>query len=122
VLEDDDEAGAPEDWLATAAEMMMPGTWSAPPVRSAHAAELGLELSEASAFTPPPVAPDGAPAGSAARRPAEAQGCYERALVELRAGRVDGGAILLRRALALAPGDAEIAGALASVTGAPGPR
>jgi hypothetical protein len=68
----------------------------------------------------PPSAPappaGGAPPPPAAARSAEAQGCYERALAELEAGRVMGATALLRRALALSPGDSEIQGALRRVT------
>jgi hypothetical protein len=45
-------------------------------------------------------------------RPQEAQQSYERALQEVEAGRPSGAVPHLRRALALAPGDAEIAGTL----------
>ncbi|HYG68602.1 MAG TPA: PilZ domain-containing protein [Anaeromyxobacteraceae bacterium] len=48
-------------------------------------------------------------------RPPEAQGAYDRALSELAAGRTDTALILLRRANALAPGDAEIGRTLAEV-------
>lgn len=75
--------------------------------------------------TPPPAAqpaarraPDFTGAGvgwrGAARqqRPAEAQECLDRAREETAAGRLNGALALLRRALALAPGDPEIAGEL----------
>lgn len=42
-------------------------------------------------------------------RPPEAQGCLDQAKLEIAAGRVHGALALLRRALALAPGDPEIA-------------
>jgi hypothetical protein len=45
-------------------------------------------------------------------RSAEAQATYDRAVEELRVGSVNGAIALLRRALQLAPGDAEIAQAL----------
>jgi hypothetical protein len=62
-------------------------------------------------------APDFAGAGVGWRsangpRSAEAQACLDLASVELAAGRVNGALALLRRALTLAPGDAEIAGAI----------
>jgi Flp pilus assembly protein TadD len=60
--------------------------------------------------SPPPLT-GGADSPPPARS-AEAQGCYERALAELEAGRVMGATALLRRALALSPGDAEVQGAL----------
>jgi hypothetical protein len=45
-------------------------------------------------------------------RPPEAQAAFDRALAELQAGSVNGAIALLRRALAFAPGDPEIAAAL----------
>lgn len=53
-------------------------------------------------------------AGPAARS-ADAQECFDRAREEIAAGRVNGALALLRRALALAPGDPEIAGALGAL-------
>jgi hypothetical protein len=111
--------------------MMQPTTWSTPQV-APRASERSLDggapwASPAQPAPPPLLGPPGlgsgpgpvgaASPGAQARSP-EAQGCYERALVELQAGRAVGGTALLRRALALAPGDSEIAGALASATGA----
>jgi hypothetical protein len=57
---------------------------------------------------------DGAGVGwrSARPRSPEAQGCYERAIGERNSGRIQAAMTLLRRALALAPGDPEIARAL----------
>jgi len=49
-----------------------------------------------------------------ARSP-EAQSCFERALHEIEAGRVSAALALLRRAIALAPGDPEIAKALGQI-------
>jgi hypothetical protein len=122
-----EDQGAPETWLASAAEMMMPTAWSTPQV-APRASERSLDggapwASPAQPAPPPPLGPPGSGSMGAAMpgalaRSAEAQGCYERALVELQAGRAVGGTALLRRALALAPGDSEIAGALASATGA----
>jgi hypothetical protein len=71
-------------------------------------------------WTAPPVArPQEAGAETGPGRPgfrcAESQGCFERALVELDAERVEGAISLLRRALALAPGDAEIGRVLRGV-------
>jgi hypothetical protein len=67
------------------------------------------------ARTPPPQA-DFAGAGVGWRktrvRTPEAQAAFDRALAELQAGSVNGALALLRRALALAPGDPEIAAAL----------
>jgi hypothetical protein len=48
----------------------------------------------------------------AGARSADAQAVFDRALEELRAGSVAGALVLLRRAMALAPGDPEIAQAL----------
>jgi hypothetical protein len=50
--------------------------------------------------------------GAAGPRSPEAQACLDLASIELAAGRVSGALSLLRRALALTPGDAEIAGAI----------
>ncbi len=47
-------------------------------------------------------------------RPPEAQECFDRARAEFGAGRHSAALALLRRALALAPGDPEIAGAIAA--------
>jgi hypothetical protein len=47
-----------------------------------------------------------------AARPAQAQQCFERARAELDLGHASGALALLRMALSLAPGDAEIKGAL----------
>jgi hypothetical protein len=63
--------------------------------------------------------------GPARRRSAEAQSAFDRARVELAQGSVNGALSLLRRALALAPGDAEIAdvlGKLAFKDRTPGAR
>jgi hypothetical protein len=49
-------------------------------------------------------------------RPYEAQGCWERALAELAAGRTGTAITLLRRASALAPDDAEIGRTLAEIS------
>lgn len=66
-------------------------------------------------FAADPIAAD--PGPRAARGPrgrsAEAQAAFERALSELQHGSAAGAASLLRRALALAPGDPEISAALA---------
>ncbi|BDG05837.1 PilZ domain-containing protein [Anaeromyxobacter oryzae] len=64
-----------------------------------------------------PPAPDYSGAGVGWRaptgpRPSAAQECFELAHAEIAAGRVNGALALLRRALALAPGDPEIAGAI----------
>ena len=48
-------------------------------------------------------------------RSTEAQSCYERALHEIEAGRVNQALALLRRAIALAPGDPEIAKTLGQI-------
>jgi hypothetical protein len=63
--------------------------------------------------------------GPARRRSAEAQAAFDRARAELAQGSVNGALSLLRRALALAPGDAEIAdelGKLAFKGRTPGAR
>ena len=72
-----------------------------------------MTWSEPGRGAPPP---DFAGAGvgwrkTGARSP-EAQAAYERALAELQAGSVAGAIALLRRALALAPGDPQIAAEL----------
>lgn len=74
--------------------------------------------SPGAAAEPPRHAPDLVGAGVGWRaavsrpRPAEAQRCLEAARAEVDAGRLNDALALLRRALSLAPGDAEIAGAL----------
>lgn len=105
---------APADWLVTAAEMAPTG-WPAhgapavaPP--APRGVERGID-GGVSWSTPPPLT--GGAERRSPSRPAEAQGCYDRALAELEAGRRGSAMALLRRALALAPGDPEIAGALA---------
>jgi hypothetical protein len=70
------------------------------------------------AGAPPP--PDFTGAGVGWRhaqrpRPPEAQVCLELAMSEIASGRPAGGLALLRRALALAPGDPEIAAAIATL-------
>lgn len=50
--------------------------------------------------------------GISGGRTPEAQACFDRAREEIRAGRVGGALALLRKALAMSPGDAEIAGEL----------
>ena len=106
----------PADWLVSAAEMM-PAGWPAPapPFRGPPSPVGTLAVDGSSSFdgAPPPLT--GGFALPTARSP-EAQGCYERGLAELGAGRLAGATALLRRALALAPGDPEISGALARVT------
>ena len=110
-----------ENWLATAAEMM-PATWPAPAAPPAVAAApapsrgvaRGIDAGIGWEKTPPPAG-GGEPAASASAargRSGEAQECYRRALVELEAGKMGAAMALLRRALVLAPGDPEIAGAL----------
>lgn len=104
------------DWLVSAAEMM-PGSWR--PAEAAATPAIAPPRVLAGdvpwSTTPPPLT--GGFAGTAApRRSQEAQGCYERALAELEAGRIAGAMALLRRALALAPGDPEITGAMARAT------
>ncbi|HVO20913.1 MAG TPA: PilZ domain-containing protein [Anaeromyxobacter sp.] len=109
-------ADAPESWLVPAAELV-PAAWPRPglppaPGQGARGLTRGLDGGVPWSGTPPPLTGGYALAPA---RSAEAQGCYERALAELEAGRSAGAAALLRRALALAPGDPEIAGALARV-------
>jgi hypothetical protein len=66
---------------------------------------------------PPPADFEGAGVGwrGQRERPPEAQGCFDRARAEIAAGRVAGALALLRRALALAPGDREIAAELGTL-------
>ena len=112
------EPGAeePAAWLVPAAEMMPP-SWPAPSASSAPSPARGLTrgLDEGVAWGAPPPPLTGGAAVTPPARSAEAQGCYERALAELEAGRIMGATALLRRALALSPGDAEIQGALTRV-------
>jgi hypothetical protein len=104
------------DWLVPAADLMPAWPEAAPaPLPSVGSRGVGRGIDGGGGWnaTPPPLT------GGFALRPqrsAEAEGCYQRALAELEAGRLAGATALLRRALALAPGDAEIAGALAQVT------
>jgi hypothetical protein len=108
------------DWLVSAAEMM-PASWpaaapSAPPAAPPPASPRGQARGQDGRMdwtTTPSPAPAAPAAAAAPTRAKEAQSCYERALVELQGGRFGGAMALLRRALALAPGDPEIAGALA---------
>jgi predicted Zn-dependent protease len=58
-----------------------------------------------------PAAGDGWRSG-ASERSAQAQALFDRALVDIEAGNVKGAITLLRQAIALAPGDAQIAEAL----------
>jgi hypothetical protein len=106
--------------------MMMPSTWAGGPAPRGEERSVDGGAPWSSMPYQPSAAPGtssgfppaGAPPAAPPPRSVEAQGCYERALAELQAGRVVGGTVLLRRALALAPGDPEIAGALASATSA----
>ena len=78
--------------------------------------EAGAEQGRA-APTPVP-APDDRGAGGrkhAAKRPGEAQVLFDRARTEFAAGNLNGAIALLRRALALAPGDAEVAQVLGNL-------
>jgi hypothetical protein len=95
-----------------------------PPMQRAHtpvpgegrAAARSLDLGGGWGAPAAPPAPDfdGAGVGWRAQRdrPPEAQGCFDLARAEIAAGRVAGALALLRRALALAPGDREIAAEL----------
>ncbi|MGC3997181.1 MAG: PilZ domain-containing protein [Anaeromyxobacter sp.] len=88
-----------------------------PQARAAAAQGAGAVARALDPSAPRGHAPDhsGAGVGWRARggaRPAEAQECYDRAAAELDAGRAITALALLRRALALAPGDAEIAAAI----------
>jgi hypothetical protein len=120
------EEGAPDepaDWLVPAADMM-PVSWHDPtsqhqqaaaqrPTAEPRGTRRGLDGGASWDATPPPL-----PAGEEAPpsgRSKEAQECYERALAELVAGGLATSTALLRRALVLAPGDAEISGALSRV-------
>jgi hypothetical protein len=109
-------ADSPESWLVPAADLV-PAAWPSRgsprgPVAVPRGLTRGLDEGAAWSATPPPLTGGFSPGPA---RSAEAQGCYERAMAELEAGRLAGATALLRRALALAPGDAEIAGALARV-------
>lgn len=112
------EGAAATDWLVSAAEML-PASWpapGAPPAAAGPARGLtrGIDGGIDWSTTPPPAAPfvPAVSASATAGRSDEAQGCYEHALLELEAGKMGAAMALLRRALVLAPGDAEIAGAL----------
>ncbi|HET6413592.1 MAG TPA: PilZ domain-containing protein [Anaeromyxobacter sp.] len=111
------EPEPPADWLVTAAEMM-PVTWPSPAQEPAlpprpRGLDPGPGEGTNSQGTPPPLT-GGAQRRSPARTP-EAQGCFERALAELEAGRNAGALALLRRTLALAPGDPEVAAVMARI-------
>lgn len=60
----------------------------------------------------PPAAPGAPPPAPADGRAAQARALYDRARTEIANGSVNGAMALLRKALTLAPGDAEIADAL----------
>lgn len=115
-------AGESPDWLVPAVDLM-PASWPmagsvappAPPAAPPRGMGRGIDEGASWRATPPPLT-GGFALPAASPRSQEAQGCYERALAELEAGRLAGATALLRRALALAPGDAEIAGALARVS------
>jgi hypothetical protein len=98
-------AGEPARAESQPARAGQPRAWS-----------LGVDMGATCSATSP-LRAGGRPLSAAGLRSAEAHGCYERALAELEAGRRAGGMALLRRALALAPGDPEIAGALVRVSG-----
>lgn len=78
----------------------------------------GGERLDAWAASPSPAAASGEVPGGGRRRKTdpgrsgEAQGAFDRGRAELAAGNVSGAIALMRRALALAPGDSEIAEAL----------
>lgn len=121
------EAAAPvadpdrPDWLVSAADFVPPSAWPAAAPAPAGPPRAPLRaVSEGAPWTDPPPLTGGfalpSPPPPPPSRSREAQGCYERALTELEAGRFAGAAALLRRALALTPGDAEIAAALAQVS------
>jgi hypothetical protein len=93
----------------------LPPDDSAPPLEVVRPGSTPLPGWAEAVRTPPPQA-DFAGAGVGWRksrtRSPEAQAVFDRALAELKAGSVNGAIALLRRALALAPGDPEIAAAL----------
>lgn len=101
-----------------------------PPLDVAPPAPRGAARAEPGAGWTTRPAPDPGGAGIGDREPAlergaEAQSLYERALAAVDAGDVPGAIALLRRALALAPGDFEIAavlGRLAFRDLSPGPH
>jgi len=103
------------DWLVSAAEFVPAWPIAAPAPAAPPHAPARAAADDAPWAEPPPLT-GGFALPSPPARSREAQGCYERALTELEAGRLVGAAALLRRALALTPGDAEIAAALAQVS------
>jgi hypothetical protein len=104
------------DWLVSAAEFVPPSAWPAAAPAPAAPAQAPQRAAAGEAPWAEPAPLTGGFALPPPSRSREAQGCYERALTELEAGRVAGAAALLRRALALSPGDAELAAALAQVS------
>jgi hypothetical protein len=100
-------------------------TWSPAPAPAADAGAVelvapppALDSSAGLDMDPATLELDVGPGGPGpgGRRPAEAQEAYQQALGELAAGRRVSAGALLRRALALAPGDVEIARTLGEVT------
>lgn len=94
---------------ASAPELRSPSPPAAPILGTQHAAPRAAQ--------PPRHGPDFVGAGVGWRatprpRPADAQQCLDLARAEIGVGHLNGALALLRRALALAPGDPEIAGAL----------
>lgn len=112
------DAGADRpDWLVAAADFVPTSAWpAAAPAPAGPPQARGRAVDEGAPWAEPPPLTGGFASAPPPSRSREAQGCYERALTELEAGRFVGAAALLRRALALTPGDAEIAGALARVS------
>ncbi|ABC82563.1 PilZ domain-containing protein [Anaeromyxobacter dehalogenans] len=106
----------PEVQATTAAPEPAPAAPAAVPVPArgaARAADAGGGWGAPPARTPDFVGAGVGWRGAAGRpRPPEASECLERARGELAEGRVHGAIALLRRALAVAPGDPEIAGVL----------
>lgn len=108
---------SPEETAAARSEArrleIRPATTPAPERGRAHATVAARPAADA-----PPQRREPPPWG----RSAEAHRCYEHALQEVEAGRPSGAVPHLRRALALAPGDAEIAGTLLGLLSRDGVR
>ena len=104
---------------ASLSEVEPPPVSSPPPPPPRRAPVEPRELDSSSGLDMDPSAleldVDRGPTGPAARRPPEAQLAYQQALGELAAGRRVSAESLLRHALAISPGDVEIARTLGEV-------
>jgi hypothetical protein len=93
-----------------------PPGWARTPPPAAAARTGATVVAPVAAAPPVPAAawrgPSEPARARASTRTPEAQSCYDRALAEASAGNTAAAVALLRRALALAPGDADIADAL----------